>query len=842
MSHMIELRKVSKFYTNKDLVSTGFSKLDLNLDMGEFVAITGESGSGKSTLLNVISGLDSYEEGELFVAGEDTSAFRTEDYEQYRKTYIGNIFQDFNLVNSYTVYQNIELSMLLCGADKSVQREKIYECLRLVGMENYAKTKASKLSGGQKQRVAIARALAKNAPIIVADEPTGNLDSASAEKVMEILHRISADKLVVIVTHNYEQAEPYVTRKITMHDGRIIEDKKLRNKSAEELEAEPQIRYEDYNDAQYSDASSTYTENDKADSDAQGETPRLGSRSARNAEREKNEKFHRKSRSVRNTQNEGAEIEKKSAGSRGGRTARRSSDGGYGNISMGAQLRLGVRNAFNIPAKFILLLIVYTFVSAAVMNQYASTLKSWHSQSLLGSNEYFTDTSAERIIVTKKDKSAFTTADYDKIQKMNNVDYIIKCDSGIDSGISFESSKYVISGPMYPASTLKKSELSMGRLPKKDTEVVLEVDQDSYSYDAIKSLGEKILGKKYYIQSLNGSSDDHLLKDKVSIVGVIFLDEKSNRQSNGNTYIYVTDSVAAKILVKSTATSANVTMDFAGTKQDFSGYQVVYPSAKVPKGQVYISEDQAYQYFENGSARGKSFTLSVKTHYFKDTKNLKIGQVFKESNIESTLGLAKKNYDSYSGNVYISKSDYNDLFNKGNYQSSVYVKNEKNSDRTVQALHEAGFKTLVVKDTLSSDSDSFTFFLKLGSAILMGLEFVVLFFIAYAVIRLVMRSRNSYYSTLRILGATKKNTDNILRTELLLMMGISYGVVVVCAALIKRGIIPLASMSAQLSYFGLVHYVLLLIVLLLMSLLIANRYSRKIFSKSAMKSYRGEEV
>ena len=794
MSHMIELRKVSKFYTNKDMVSTGFSKLDLNLDMGEFVAITGESGSGKSTLLNVISGLDSYEEGELFVAGEDTSAFRTEDYERYRKTYIGNIFQDFNLVNSYTVYQNIELTMLLCGVDKDARKERIEECLRMVGMEKYAKTKASKLSGGQKQRVAIARALAKNAPIIVADEPTGNLDSASAENVMEILHRISADKLVVIVTHNYEQAEPYVTRKITMHDGRIIEDKKIRNTQQEES-------------AQWQ-------------SEEDLPMPRAGSRSARNAEQEKAAKSAGRGRIGRATRN---------------------SAGGYGSISQGSQLRLGLRNTFNIPAKFILLLVVYTFVAAAVLSQYASTLQSWHSNALLGGNEYFTDTSAERIIVTKEDRSSFTTADYDKIQKMDNVDYIVKCDSGIDSGIMFESSKYDISGPMYPASCLKESQLSFGRMPKSDTEVVLAVDQDSYSYDSIKSLGKKILGKKYYIQSLNnGSSEDRLLKDKVSIVGVAFLDGKSGRQSNGNTFIYVTDNVAARILVKTTASSANVTLDYSGTKQDFSGYQVVYPSSKVSKGQVYISEDQAYQYYENGSGKGKTLTVNIKTHYFKDSKSLKVAQVFKASNIHDLLGLSKKNYDSYSANVYISKADYNDLFNKGNYQSSVFMKNEKNSDSTVKVLKEAGFKSLVMKDSLSSDSDSLTFFTKLYSAVLMAIEFVVLFFIAYGVIRLIMRSRNSYYSTLRILGATKKNTDNILRTELLMMMAISYGVVVICAVLVRKGIIPLPSLRDQLSYFDPLHYVILLVVLLLMSLLIANRYSRKIFSKSAMKSYRGE--
>ena len=205
MAHTIELKKVSKYYATEESVSMGFARIDLSLDIGEFVAITGESGSGKSTLLNVISGLDTYEEGEMFVCGEDTAAYGTEDYERYRKTYIGNIFQDFNLINSYTVYQNIEAVMLLSGKKKSECKDRILELIDLVGLSKYRKTKVSRLSGGQKQRVAIARALAKNAPIIVADEPTGNLDSASARSVMETLAKVSADKLVIIVTHNYEQ-------------------------------------------------------------------------------------------------------------------------------------------------------------------------------------------------------------------------------------------------------------------------------------------------------------------------------------------------------------------------------------------------------------------------------------------------------------------------------------------------------------------------------------------------------------------------------------------------------------------------------------------------------------
>ena len=765
MSHMIELHNVSKFYSNKDTVSTGFSKVDLNLDMGEFVVITGESGSGKSTLLNVISGLDSYEEGELFIAGEDTSGYRTEDYERYRKKYIGNIFQDFNLVNSYTVYQNVELSMMLSGMPRSEQKQNIPEYIEMVDMTAYTKTKASKLSGGQKQRVAIARALAKNAPVIVADEPTGNLDSASAEKVMETLHRISKDRLVVIVTHNYEQAAPYVTRKITMHDGRIIEDKKIQPAAG------------DLSD----DAMESYLHPEEE-------------------------------RPV------------------------------YRKMSAGSQLRLGVRNTFNLPAKFILLLLVYLFVTAAVLSQYASTKQALHSNDLMGYNNYFTDTSPERLILTKKDGSAFTTSDYESLQKMDNADYIIKGDAGIDTGIMFESDDIDISGPMYPVSCLKEKP-TIGRLPKKDTEVVLVADPECYSYDAIKEMDKKILGKKYYIDALNSMAiqgGDRLIKDKVTVVGVVLLSEDAGRSSNGNVMIYVTDNVAARVLVKTAAASSAVTLDFNGTKSDYSGMQVVYPSKKVPKGEVYISEDQAYQFYEEGAARGKTMGLHVKNHYFEESRDFRIGQVFKADNIRSLLGLSKNNYDEYTSNVYINPSDYNKIFNQGNFQSSFFMKDEKLSDSTVKTLEGAGYKVLVIKDTFTDATGGYAFILRMFSMVRLALEFIVLFFISYAVIRLIMRSRNSYYSTLRILGASRKNTDNILRLELLLMMLISYGGVLVGSNLVRRGIVAVPAVNERLAFLSATDYFILFVGLLVMSLLIAKRYSHKIFSKSAMKVYREE--
>lgn len=192
---MLKLKNVSKFYYNKGIIASGITKINLELKMGEFIAITGESGSGKSTLLNVISGLDSYEEGEMYINGKETSHYTEKDFEDYRRKYIANIFQNFNLVNSYTVYQNVELALLLNGYKKRQIKKKVLDIIRQVGLSKFKNTKVSKLSGGQKKRVAIARAMVKETPIMVADEPTGNLDTESAKDIIKILKEVAKNKI-----------------------------------------------------------------------------------------------------------------------------------------------------------------------------------------------------------------------------------------------------------------------------------------------------------------------------------------------------------------------------------------------------------------------------------------------------------------------------------------------------------------------------------------------------------------------------------------------------------------------------------------------------------------------
>lgn len=226
---MLRLENISKYYYSSTNVTCALRKINLEFNLGEFVSITGESGSGKTTLLNVISGLDTYEDGEMYYGDKTTSYFDDEDWENYRKNEIAFIFQNYNLIDSFTVLENVAVAYIIDGYSYKEAKKKAKEVLKLVGLEKDYHKKAIKLSGGQKQRLSIARALAKETNIIVADEPTGNLDVENGIAILELLKKLSKDKLVIVVTHNQAQIEPYTTRKVRLHDGEIVLDEKVEN-------------------------------------------------------------------------------------------------------------------------------------------------------------------------------------------------------------------------------------------------------------------------------------------------------------------------------------------------------------------------------------------------------------------------------------------------------------------------------------------------------------------------------------------------------------------------------------------------------------------------------------
>ncbi len=221
---MIELKNVSKYYTNNGVVTLGLRNINLKLNQGEIVAITGDSGSGKSTLLNVITAVDTYEEGEIYFEGNETSYFNQNDMDTFRKNYVSFIFQNYNIIDSYTVLENVMLPLLLAGKNHEEARKEAKEIIDKVGLSKRIKHKGTKLSGGEKQRCVIARALASDSMILACDEPTGNLDSQTGEEIIRLIQEVAKDKLVLIVTHNYNQVSSIATRRIKIADGEVVED------------------------------------------------------------------------------------------------------------------------------------------------------------------------------------------------------------------------------------------------------------------------------------------------------------------------------------------------------------------------------------------------------------------------------------------------------------------------------------------------------------------------------------------------------------------------------------------------------------------------------------------
>lgn len=746
---MIQLKNVSKFYYSKGMIASGISKVNLTLDKGEFVVITGESGSGKSTLLNVISGLDSYEEGEMYIDGRETSHYLASDFEEYRKKYIGNIFQHFNLVNSYTVYQNVELILRINGYSKADTKKRVTEILQRVGLSAYAKTKVSKLSGGQKQRVSIARALAKDTDIIVADEPTGNLDSASAAGIVELLSAISRDKLVIVVTHNFEQFEAYATRKIKMYDGKVVEDEKV---------TQP-IR----------------------------------------------------------TAGEGSALSFAAAAGRAS-----------GRISVPSKIRLGLRNTFNIVPKFLLLLVVFLFVVVAVTSEYTSFQHNKEENSNLGYNSYFNNFSPDRVVLKKSDGSQFTEDDLKAIRQIDNIKSVAACDVLLDSLVSIEEGDISYEAFPRPVSEFT-GKLVDGRLPQTDNEVVLTGDKDDYYFT--DEMRQELLDKDFKV---------YVSENKEVTVRIVGLAYKTYNQ---NSYVYggdlfVSDSLLEDMLENTYSVNSTVTTTINGKAQEAAEGSATYrvvPSSKVAQGTAVASEE-INNFYEKGKAKDQTISVAVKNIYYTESIDLKVADVYTKKTFEKLTG--SKDFESNNGSIYINPADYRSLFGKGNYQATVYVKDLKDLNATKEALQTMGFKTLAMKDAMVNYVDSVVSIIQVPIAVII---IIALFFIAYFVIRLILRSRVSYFSILRMLGLARKNIRRILDVEMFTVINIAFALFLAVVILVNTGIIHVEYIRTLVEYLKVTDYVILYAILVLMGYLISGKFARSLFKKTAMGSFREEE-
>ena len=731
---MLELKKVSKFYNNDGNVTTGFIKVDLKLKVGEFVIITGESGSGKTTLLNVISGLDNYDEGEMYINGKETSHYNRYDFEEYRKKYIANIFQDFNLINSYTVYQNIELMMLLNGHSKKNIKKNVLEIIDKVGLTNFKNTKVSKLSGGQKQRVAIARAVVKDTPIIVADEPTGNLDTKSAQNVIEILKNIAKDKLVIIVTHNLEQFEKYATRIIKMHDGEIIENKEIKN-------VEDNIKIKECNNK---------------------------------------------------------------------------------NISFKNIIRLGIRNTFNIKTKFILLFLVFFLVTSTLFFEYSNFKFAEYQESLDGTSMYFKDMSENRILIKKADKTSFSQEDYNNIKELSNIDYIVENDLFLDCNVMLERSS--VYGDIDFNCSIEsidyfKEKLDIGKMPEAEDEIILQTSQINQK---IKTSLDQILDKRFSIGDyLNGSAVKNL-----KVVGIIFNEKIDNYDSK----IYVSNSIIKEL-------NSFINKKFSTTsilKNNEYSNAVVFPSENVEKGKAVVNENFG------DNLNGENLTIKVSNIYCEEELNLTINNTFSINNFQNYTGYS--NYQLYAYGILINKEDYENLYNLPNYQSSVFVKDINNIDKTISDLNNIGINTKRITEYKTDDIKTNEQILKIVKVIVTIALIFILLLISYFVIKMILKSRNTYYAILRILGTNFKTEKWILNIELLIVSSFAYLVILAIIYLFQTNIIVIKYINNLVKFITIKEYIFVYIINLLITGYISIKISKNIFKKTAINTFNEEEI
>ena len=756
---MIRLKNVSKFYYSKGIVASGISRVNLDLDVGEFVVITGESGSGKSTLLNVISGLDTYEEGEMYIEGRETSHYTAADFESYRQKYISCIFQNYNLVSSYTVYQNIALAMQIDGYDASEIRKRVHEIIDKVGLSEFSNRKASRLSGGQKQRVAIARALAKNTAILVADEPTGNLDSASAEGIVELLTEIAADKLVVVVTHNYDQFKDHATRVIKMHDGKIVEDAVVSHRQGTDT--------------------------------------------------------------VRQTVTEHEAGSKHQAKKRSG-------------MSYGTQLKLGIRNTFNLPAKFLLLLLVFLFVASSVSAQYVTVKKQQDTVSEAGWNEYFTNYDPKRIVVERNDRGPFTRADYDALENAPHVEKLIREDIIYDSSAYLESGAFTFIGYMLSINNLDKKP-DLGDMPDEDNEVILEGPDDGLTFGFNP---EEIIGQTFSLTS----DDEYDAEHEVKVAGIVFTDsmfgktedEESEYDDFGK--IYFSDAMITEMRSSLYASNSTTTMLINRKEESLSpGKGGLVVNDNVPEG--YILLPTSYDsMFDKGYAAGNEVKLRTKTLYYRANLDLMIMGTYGEKTFTKKTGL--EDLAEHDGEIYINPIDYRRLYEKGSFQASVFVDDTKNTAGMKDMLERGGYHVLVLRDHIYNFiSSEIVDVIQLPIAIIISLA---VFFIAYFVVRLILKSRGVYFAIVRMLGMNRETANRIMRVELILVCIIAYAAFILFIFLSRSGIVQSRQLADYLTYLTLRDYVILAAILLTMAVLISNRFMRSIFRSSAMGTYREE--
>ena len=664
----IKLQNISKYYYSETAVTQALQGINLEFRMGEFVAITGESGSGKSTLLRIISGMDTFDDGELYVDGQPTFQYDEDDWEEYRRTKIGFVFQDYSLIGHYTAKENIVSALLIMGVPEKEAGDKAIHYLERVGLSAQRDQRASKLSSGQKQRLSIARALAKDTDIIVADEPTGNLDSETGAQIVKLLRDLSQDHLVIMVTHNYEQVEKYVTRKVRLHDGSLILD------VSENMDTNQKSEVSENTDT---DRKSEVSENTDTD---------------QKLEVSENMDTDQKSEMSENVDNN----EKTTAGKKSENNEERLRDCTIG--------RIFVRmNAVRQPEKIALIMgfflaaaiVSFLFIGQLLMNADDIYTKKYSATSFARKDD-------KRISIRRKDQKFMTKKDIDQLTKMKHVVSVDQYDIVNDVNYYFEEGKdyrqeygynrmstsnegglydsqnveYVKKDQyMRSSSCLKKSDLVKGSLPKKIDEVVL-YDRGKYK------VGDTITF--FYTSDVLWSSTENYIQRKMKVSGLL---------KNKDKQVYFSPEICT--MLQSTVTGGKVFYEYAYNQQlgKYQGQATLWPIVGdiVKKdNELCVSgayEAAVYRAEDNDLTLLDQSGLLHIDQYDKDMKSKDVKQIENVETGEKINGCGA-NFAEVSQNIY------EKYYRTESRQASVYITSYAKMDHVLKALDKAGYEAV----------------------------------------------------------------------------------------------------------------------------------------------------
>ena len=640
----IKLQNISKYYYSETAVTQALQGINLEFRMGEFVAITGESGSGKSTLLRIISGMDTFDDGELYVDGQPTFQYDEDDWEEYRRTKIGFVFQDYSLIGHYTAKENIVSALLIMGVPEKEAGDKAIHYLERVGLSAQRDQRASKLSSGQKQRLSIARALAKNTDIIVADEPTGNLDSETGAQIVKLLRDLSQDHLVIMVTHNYEQVEKYVTRKVRLHDGSLILD------VSENMDTDQKSEVSENTDTDQKSEMSENVDNNEKTSD--------GKKSESNEER----------------------LRDRTIG------------------------RIFVRmNAVRQPEKIALFMgfflaaaiVSFLFIGQLLMNADDIYTKKYSATSFARKDD-------KRISIRRKDQKFMTKKDIDQLTKMkhvvsvdqydivNDVNYYVEEGKDYRQEYGYNRMSTSNEGGLYDSqnveyvkkdqymrssSCLKKSDLVKGSLPKKIDEVVL-YDRGKYK------VGDTITF--FYTSDVLWSSTENYIQRKMKVSGLL---------KNKDKQVYFSPEICT--MLQSTVTGGKVFYEYAYNQQlgKYQGQATLWPIVGdiVKKdNELCVSgayEAAVYRAEDNDLTLLDQSGLLHIDQYDKDMKSKDVKQIENVETGEKINGCGA-NFAEVSQNIY------EKYYRTESRQASVYITSYAKMDHVLKALDKAGYEAV----------------------------------------------------------------------------------------------------------------------------------------------------